>query len=58
MREREGLSQRELAAALGVSTPTISRNMKRMAEMGVVRLERHGITVRCYLASGAENNRG
>ena len=58
MREREGMSQRELAAALGVSTPTISRNMKRMAEMGVVRLERHGITVRCYLASGAENNRG
>lgn len=50
LRERDGLSQREVAGALGVSTPTISRNMRRMAEMGVVRLERRGITVRCFLA--------
>ena len=53
MREKEGLSQRELASALGVSTPTISRNVKRMAGMGVVRLERRGITTRCYIADGS-----
>jgi predicted transcriptional regulator len=50
LRERDGLSQREIAGALGISTPTVSRNMKRMAEMGVVRLERRGITVRCFVA--------
>ena len=52
LRERDGLNQREIAKALGVSTPTVSRNMKRMAELGVVRLERRGITVRCYIESG------
>jgi predicted transcriptional regulator len=49
LRERDGLSQREIAGALGISTPTVSRNLKRMAGMGVVRLERRGITVRCFL---------
>jgi len=52
LREREGLTQREVASALGISTPTVSRNMKRMAELGVVRLERHGITIRCYITDG------
>ena len=50
LREHDGLSQREIAAAAGVSTPTISRNVKAMAGLGVLRLERHGITVKCFLA--------
>jgi len=38
------------SASACVSTPTISRNVKAMAGLGVLRLERHGITVKCFLA--------
>jgi predicted transcriptional regulator len=52
LREKEGLSQLEIASLLEASYPTIHRHINRMADMGVLRLERHGMTVRCYIANG------
>jgi DNA-binding MarR family transcriptional regulator len=54
VREREGQSQREIARALDVPYPTVSRYVNKMAEDGVLRLEKSGINVRCYLADGAQ----
>ena len=50
LQERDGLSKSELARALEASFPTIHRHVGRMAAMGVVRLERRGLSVRCYIA--------
>jgi predicted transcriptional regulator len=50
VREQEGMSQREIARGLDVPYPTISRCVNKMAGNGVLRLERQGITVRCYIA--------
>ncbi len=55
LREQEGMSQHEIARALDVPYPTVSRYVNKMATSGVLRLERHGITVKCYVANdGAE----
>ena len=48
--ERDGLSKSQLALALEASFPTIHRHVGRMAQMGVLRLERRGLSVRCYIA--------
>jgi predicted transcriptional regulator len=48
--ERDGLSKSELSRALEASFPTIHRHVGRMAAMGVVRLERRGLSVKCYIA--------
>ncbi len=52
LRERQGLSQLEIASHLEASYPTVHRHINRMAKMGVLRLERHGMTVKCYIANG------
>jgi predicted transcriptional regulator len=52
IREREGMSQLEIAGLLEASYPTVHRHINRMAGMGMLRLERHGMTVRCYIANG------
>ena len=52
VREREGRSQREIAGALDVPYPTVSRYINKMASEGVLRLEKSGIHVRCYIADG------
>jgi DNA-binding MarR family transcriptional regulator len=52
VRRKEGLSQREVADALEASYYTVHRHINRMAESGILRLERRGMTVRCYLADG------
>jgi Mn-dependent DtxR family transcriptional regulator len=49
IQESEGLSQRDLARAIEVPFSTVNRQVKKLAEMGILRLEKHGITVRCYL---------
>jgi len=51
LREQEGLSQREIADLMEASYPTIHRHINRMAELGVLRLERRGMTVKCYIAN-------
>jgi len=52
VREREGQSQREIARALDVPYPTISRYVNKLARERVLRLEKSGINVRCYIADG------
>jgi predicted transcriptional regulator len=57
--ERDGLSKTELARALEASFPTVHRHVNRMADMGVLRLERRGLSVRCHIADewkGARRN--
>jgi DNA-binding MarR family transcriptional regulator len=52
VRRKEGLSQREVADALEVSYYAVHRHVNRMAAAGLLRLERRGMTVRCYLPDG------
>ncbi len=54
LRERDGLSKSELSRALEASFPTIHRHVSRLAAMGVVRLERRGMSVRCYIVHVCE----
>jgi predicted transcriptional regulator len=53
LRENDGLSQREIARLLDISSSSVSRHINRMASLGVVRLERQGMRVRCYLVNGS-----
>jgi len=58
LQESEGLSQRELARILDLPHTTIHRQVQRMAGLGVLRLERSGLAVKCYLTeNGNENSR-
>jgi predicted transcriptional regulator len=52
LREHDGMSQREIARTLDVSFSSVNRHINRMASMGVLRLERQGMSVRCYLIDG------
>jgi len=59
LRERDGQSKSQLSRALEASFPTVHRHVARLAEMGVVRLERRGLSVRCFIADdwkGARRN--
>ncbi len=56
VREKEGMSQHELARALDVPYPTVSRYVNKMAAAGVLRLERQGISVRCFVGNGGAEN--
>jgi predicted transcriptional regulator len=55
VQESEGLSQREIARILELPHTTIHRQVTRMAELGVLRLEKDGLAVKCYLS---ENGHG
>ncbi len=50
LRERDGLSKSELSRALEASFQTVHRHVSSLATMGVVRLERKGLSVKCYIA--------
>jgi len=50
VREREGMSQHEIARALDVPYPTVSGYVNQVARGGVFRPEKSRINVRCYLA--------
>jgi len=52
LREHDGLSKSEIARILEASFATIRRHIGRMVGMGVLRLERTGLSVRCYIADG------
>jgi WD40 repeat protein/DNA-binding MarR family transcriptional regulator len=50
IQEKEGSSQIELAKTLDISYAIVHREIKRMALIGMIRLQRHGISMKCYLA--------
>jgi DNA-binding MarR family transcriptional regulator len=52
LREHDGLSQREVADALEISYYSVHRHINRMASLGVLRLERRGMVVKCHIADG------
>ena len=56
LQESEGLSQRDIARVLEMPFSTANRQLKKLAGMGLVRLEKHGITVKCYLIEEAVIN--
>jgi len=49
LQHNDGLSQREIARALDISYSAVNRHVKKMAAAGLLRLERKGTTVRCYI---------
>lgn len=56
LQKKDGMSQRDLAKALDISFPTVHRHVNRMARMGVLRLERRGLTVRSYIVEGTKTS--
>ncbi len=50
VRENEGLVEREVARMLNLPSSTVNRQITRLAEQGVLRLEKDGMTIRCYIA--------
>ena len=50
IQEKEGLSQIDIAKTLDISYAIVHREIKRMALIGMIRLHRHGISMKCYLA--------
>ncbi|MFQ6060522.1 MAG: winged helix-turn-helix transcriptional regulator [Thermoplasmata archaeon] len=47
--ERPGITQKEIANELRITQPTVSYHINRLKELGRIRTERHGITLRHYL---------
>ncbi len=47
IRETPGISQKDIASLLGVSSPTVNYHMDGLLKQGIVRAERKGIRV-CY----------
>lgn len=50
VQENEGLGQRKLARLLKLPPSTVNRQINALVKLGLVRLEMHGVTSRCYLA--------
>ena len=49
VRETPGISQKDIASLLGVSSPTVNYHMDGMLKQGIVRAERKGIRVRYFI---------
>jgi len=49
LQHNDGLSQREIARALDISYSAVNRHVRKLADAGLLRLERKGTTVRCYI---------
>jgi WD40 repeat protein/DNA-binding MarR family transcriptional regulator len=50
IQEKEGPSQIDIAKTLDISYAIVHREIKRMALIGMIRLQRHGISMKCFLA--------
>ena len=57
VQQKEGLSQREIARVLEISHSNVNRQVKKLVEMGFLRLVREGVTTRCYLVERKDSNR-
>jgi predicted GH43/DUF377 family glycosyl hydrolase/DNA-binding MarR family transcriptional regulator len=49
IQKQEGLSQRNVAAGLDIPYLTVHRHINKMVKMGVLRLDKKGITTKCYV---------
>jgi len=52
VRERRGVSQGEISRLLRIPYATINRHVNKLAVEGFLRLERHGMTIKCFTANG------
>lgn len=50
VQEKEGMSQIDIAKTLDISYAIVHREIKRMSHIGMIRLQRHGISMKCFLA--------
>jgi predicted transcriptional regulator len=50
IRNNPGITQKEIAKLMGKSTQVISYNIKIMAELGLVKLERKGKWTKCFIS--------
>jgi DNA-binding MarR family transcriptional regulator len=51
VQENEGLGQRKIARLLKLPPSTVNRQINTLVKMGLLRLEMHGVTTRCYLVN-------
>jgi DNA-binding MarR family transcriptional regulator len=52
VQENEGISQGEISKLLEIPYATINRHVNKLADAGFLRLERHGMTIKCFRANG------
>jgi WD40 repeat protein/DNA-binding MarR family transcriptional regulator len=52
VQESEGISQGEISKLLEIPYATINRHVNKLAAAGMLRLERHGMTIKCFTANG------
>ena len=52
VQENEGISQSDISRQLEIPDSTINRHVNKMADEGFLRLERHGMTIKCFSANG------
>jgi ArsR family transcriptional regulator, arsenate/arsenite/antimonite-responsive transcriptional repressor len=45
----------EIRAALSIAQPTVSKHLKVLEDAGLVRYEKDGLWVNCYLTDGSES---
>lgn len=50
VQESEGLSERDIARVLDMSYSTANRHVNKLAGLGFLRLEKSGMSVRCFIA--------
>lgn len=51
IREAPGISQKDIASLMGVSSPTINYHLKELIKLGIIRAERAGMRVRYFVNS-------
>jgi len=49
IQEKEGIRQGDIARILEIPYSTVNRQVKKMAKTGILRLERHGLSIKCYV---------
>jgi len=52
VQQSEGLSQRELSRVVGIPHSSLNRQVKKLVELGLLRLVKEGATTKCYMPEG------
>jgi predicted transcriptional regulator len=55
IRESPGISQKDIASLLGVSSPTVNYHLKELLHLGIIMGERAGMRMRYYVNAKGEN---
>lgn len=52
MLEKRHMCVCEITAVLSIRQPTVSRHLRRLEEVGLIRLEQNGFYTECYIVKG------